>query len=139
MICTHCGTEIADKALICYRCGHATTEPRVKPPEEGSLFDRPRRRRVRRSTVIVIVLVALLILGYVLLSNRVLLDALGDVLQRVADAAVVAFLHRDVADRDDADEAVVFDDRQTPDLMFAHELGGFASPTCRGGRRRARS
>lgn len=32
MQCRNCGTEIADKALICYRCGTATTEPRVKPP-----------------------------------------------------------------------------------------------------------
>lgn len=31
MICKHCGTEIADRALVCYRCGHATAEPRVKP------------------------------------------------------------------------------------------------------------
>jgi uncharacterized membrane protein YvbJ len=34
MICKYCGTEIAEKALICYRCGHATTEPRIKPPAE---------------------------------------------------------------------------------------------------------
>ena len=32
MICRHCGTEIADKAIVCYRCGVATTEPRRKPP-----------------------------------------------------------------------------------------------------------
>jgi uncharacterized membrane protein YvbJ len=70
MNCAHCGTEIADKALICYRCGRATTEPRVKPPDHRSLFDRPRRRRVS-PTVIVIILVALIILGFVLLSNRV--------------------------------------------------------------------
>ena len=70
MNCAHCGTEIADKALICYRCGRATTEPRVKPPDDGSLFDRPRRRRVSL-TVIVIILVALIILGFVLLSTRV--------------------------------------------------------------------
>jgi hypothetical protein len=31
MICKHCGTEIADRALVCYRCGHATTEPTFKP------------------------------------------------------------------------------------------------------------
>jgi hypothetical protein len=37
MICQQCGTEIADKALICYRCGMATTAPRRKPPQ-------PRRR-----------------------------------------------------------------------------------------------
>lgn len=32
MRCSSCGTEIADKALICYRCGAATTVPRVAPP-----------------------------------------------------------------------------------------------------------
>jgi hypothetical protein len=32
MRCRQCGTEIADKALICYRCGTATTEPRFKTP-----------------------------------------------------------------------------------------------------------
>ena len=31
MLCRQCGTEIADKALICYRCGVATTEPKFKP------------------------------------------------------------------------------------------------------------
>jgi uncharacterized membrane protein YvbJ len=29
--CRQCGTEIADKALICYRCGTATTEAKFKP------------------------------------------------------------------------------------------------------------
>jgi hypothetical protein len=43
MICRHCGTEIAAKALICYRCGQATTDPRVKPPTEGSIFEKRRR------------------------------------------------------------------------------------------------
>lgn len=31
MTCRNCGTEIADKALICYRCGTATTEARRRP------------------------------------------------------------------------------------------------------------
>ncbi len=31
MICKSCGTEIADKALVCYRCGQATSEPKVRP------------------------------------------------------------------------------------------------------------
>jgi hypothetical protein len=37
MRCRHCGTEIADKALICFRCGAATTEPTFKraPPRRG--------------------------------------------------------------------------------------------------------
>jgi hypothetical protein len=32
MRCRNCGTEIAEKALICYRCGEATTAPKVAPP-----------------------------------------------------------------------------------------------------------
>ena len=32
MQCKNCGTEISDKALICYRCGEATTAPRIQPP-----------------------------------------------------------------------------------------------------------
>ena len=32
MPCRHCGTEIADKALICFKCGAATAEPTVKAP-----------------------------------------------------------------------------------------------------------
>lgn len=32
MECTHCGAEIADNALICYRCGAATNEPGQQEP-----------------------------------------------------------------------------------------------------------
>jgi hypothetical protein len=59
MICTHCSTEIADKALICYRCGHATTEPRVKPPASGPLLEAPRRRR----PWLLAIVLALILLG----------------------------------------------------------------------------
>ena len=100
MICAHCGTEIADKALICFRCGHATTEPRIKPPVEGSLFERPRRRRLPIVVIVVLlVLIALALLAWLLgglgsaLSRNpadagsalaAFLDALGDRLQRIA-------------------------------------------------------
>jgi hypothetical protein len=39
MQCRNCGTEIADKAIVCYRCGVGTTEPvrRAAPlPTRGS-------------------------------------------------------------------------------------------------------
>jgi hypothetical protein len=65
MKCKSCGTEIADKALICYRCGNATTEPRIKPPVEGSLFERPRRSR-RPIVAIVIVIILALIAAWML-------------------------------------------------------------------------
>ena len=60
MICARCGTEIADKALICFRCGHATREPSVKPLANGPLFDRPRRWRPPMAAVVLgLVLVVL--------------------------------------------------------------------------------
>jgi len=31
MQCRSCGTEIADKAIVCYRCGTATTDPVRQP------------------------------------------------------------------------------------------------------------
>ena len=31
MQCRSCGTEIADKAIVCYRCGAATSDPVRKP------------------------------------------------------------------------------------------------------------
>jgi hypothetical protein len=31
MLCRSCGTEIADKAIVCYRCGAATTDPVRRP------------------------------------------------------------------------------------------------------------
>lgn len=32
MKCRNCGAQIAANALICYKCGSATEEPRIKPP-----------------------------------------------------------------------------------------------------------
>jgi uncharacterized membrane protein YvbJ len=56
MKCSHCGAEIADKALICYRCGTATTEAKYQPASIGN-------RRSRRSLVwIVLAIVALAVL-----------------------------------------------------------------------------
>jgi hypothetical protein len=31
MLCRNCGIEIADKAMVCYRCGTPTTEAKYKP------------------------------------------------------------------------------------------------------------
>jgi uncharacterized membrane protein YvbJ len=56
MQCRNCGTEIADKALICYRCGTPTTEAKYKPAPL------PRRRSSRTTTLIAIVIVVLVVL-----------------------------------------------------------------------------
>jgi hypothetical protein len=36
MKCRSCGAEIAANALICYKCGTATAEARLKPPARRS-------------------------------------------------------------------------------------------------------
>jgi len=66
MKCRQCGTEIADKALICYRCGTATTEPRIKPPTEGPILGRPRRSRPTIGIVILILIVLALLAAWAL-------------------------------------------------------------------------
>jgi hypothetical protein len=52
MQCRQCGTEIADKALICFRCGTATTEAKYKPAV-------PRRRSQPLIVLIILMLVVL--------------------------------------------------------------------------------
>jgi len=99
MKCSYCATEIAEKALICYRCGNATTAPRIKPPTEGSLFDRPRRSRGPLIIVIVIVVLALLaaawILGGLGFSSAAAPDgALRRLAQAAGDAPALARLFR---------------------------------------------
>ncbi len=52
MLCRHCGTEIADKAIVCFRCGAGTTDP-VRTPA-------PVNRR--RSPLFAFVAIAVLLL-----------------------------------------------------------------------------
>ena len=59
VICRNCGTEIADKAIVCYRCGTGTTEPLRKPVEI-----RRRRSPVLVLTVFVIALLIALYLAW---------------------------------------------------------------------------
>ena len=65
MQCRNCGTEIAGKALICYRCGTATTEAKFKPAALPSQSSSSRVRWI----VIVLVLLALAGLAFLLLRG----------------------------------------------------------------------
>jgi hypothetical protein len=58
MKCRECGTEIADKALICFRCGASVSEPVTAP------YVAKRKKRPVAVYIVfaLIVLVALLIL-----------------------------------------------------------------------------
>ncbi len=67
MQCRNCKTEIADNALICYRCGRATSDPRVKPPSEGSIFEH--RRRSKWPIVVIVVILAILAAAWFMLTG----------------------------------------------------------------------
>jgi uncharacterized membrane protein YvbJ len=64
MQCRHCGAEIADKALICYRCGTATTEAKYQPAPIGRRSSRQRLPRTLLVTVVIIALIVLLALYF---------------------------------------------------------------------------
>lgn len=56
MQCRSCGAEIADKALICYRCGTATTEAKYQPAQIG-------RGRSSARIIWIVIAIALLVLA----------------------------------------------------------------------------
>ena len=68
MKCKYCDTEIADKALICFRCGKSTTEPRIAPPSTGSLFEHRRRSRLPIVIVAILIILALVAAWYFLMG-----------------------------------------------------------------------
>jgi hypothetical protein len=55
MNCRNCGATIADKAIVCYRCGTATTEAKFKAPAPR----RPRSSVDLVRSVLAVVLLAL--------------------------------------------------------------------------------
>jgi len=57
MTCRQCGAEIADKALICYRCGAATTDAVFRPAA-------PRRSNLPWLATVIIVIVIVIAVWY---------------------------------------------------------------------------
>ena len=58
MQCRSCGTEIADKAIVCYRCGAATTDPVRRPAAI-----RPRRQPILPLVAVLVLIAAAVYLG----------------------------------------------------------------------------
>jgi hypothetical protein len=58
MTCKNCGTEIAERAIVCYRCGQPTTEAKLAPAALPS-----RSRSLMVTLAFVVVLLAALFLG----------------------------------------------------------------------------
>jgi uncharacterized membrane protein YvbJ len=68
MQCRNCGAEIADKALICYRCGTATTEAKYQPAPIGR--GRSSSTAMWRLIVLVIAIAAAALAIYLWVSMR---------------------------------------------------------------------
>jgi hypothetical protein len=58
MKCRNCGTEIADKAIVCFRCGAATTDPVRK-----AVPVKPRRSPLLSAVTVILLLLLALYLG----------------------------------------------------------------------------
>ena len=59
MQCRSCGTEIADKAIVCFRCGAATTDPVRRPVQL-----KPARSPLVSLIVAAVMVLVALYLGY---------------------------------------------------------------------------
>jgi len=82
MQCRQCGTEIADKALICYKCGAATTDAKYQPaPLPGSSS--------RSGLVPTVIAVALLVAAAIYLERASAADSQQWVTYVAVSAAVI--------------------------------------------------
>jgi uncharacterized membrane protein YvbJ len=93
MQCKQCGTEIADKAIVCYRCGAATSDPVRK-----AVPVRPRRPLLPSVLAAVVLLLAALYMGQAsrTAANPEQWQTIAGVL---AGVAIVVFLLRIVRRR----------------------------------------
>jgi hypothetical protein len=88
MLCKQCGTEIADKAIVCYRCGAGTADP----------VRQPARIRPRRSPLLGLVVIGLLLLLALFMGQASRTAADPNTYQTIAGvlvgAALVLFILR---------------------------------------------
>jgi uncharacterized membrane protein YvbJ len=82
MRCRQCGTEIADKAIVCYRCGASTTDP-VRQPARV-------KKRASPWLSLVVILVLVLLALYLGQASRTAADP--DRLQTIAGVCAGAAL-----------------------------------------------
>lgn len=82
MICRNCGTEIADKAIVCYRCGTSTTDPVRRPAAV-----RPRRGPLLPLVALVLLVLIGLYLGQ---AGRVVAVPIAPAVRLAAEVLVVA-------------------------------------------------
>jgi hypothetical protein len=89
MLCQNCGTEIADKAIVCFRCGQATVAAVRKPA--------PPRSRLRGLLSLVALL--LLVLAALFLGQAGTIDVPVEVRYGVMAVAIALLVWRFAARR----------------------------------------
>ena len=91
MQCRSCGTEIADKAIVCYRCGTGTTEPARK-----AVPVKPRRSPLTSFVAAAVLLLLALCLRYTAptTSDPALWQNAAGVLAGAAVMVIVLFFVR---------------------------------------------
>jgi hypothetical protein len=92
MICKHCGTEIADKAIVCYRCGAATTDPVRKAVQIA-----PRRAPLLPAGVVAVLVLLAVYMAY--LSRTAANPELPQLAAGLALGAALAVLVRTILRR----------------------------------------
>jgi uncharacterized membrane protein YvbJ len=93
MQCRNCGAEIADKALICYRCGTATIEAKYQP---AALRRAPSSRAGLVATAVALALIVVLfvVMGRVASGETSLYVRYAGVALAVAIVALRAYARR---------------------------------------------
>ncbi|MEO5821188.1 MAG: zinc ribbon domain-containing protein [Vicinamibacteraceae bacterium] len=89
MVCQNCGTEIADKAIVCFRCGQATVAAVRKPAPPSS----------RLRGVFSLIALVLLALAALFLGQAGTIDVPPAVRYSVMAAAIVLLMWRLIARR----------------------------------------
>ena len=89
MVCQNCGTEIADKAIVCFRCGQATVAAVRKPAPPPS--------RVRG--LFTVVALVLLVLAALFLGQAGTIDLPPEVRYGVIAVALALLAWRMIARR----------------------------------------
>ena len=85
MQCRNCGAEIADKALICYKCGTATTEAKYQPAQLPA-------RSSRSGLIATVIALALLVVAALYLERVSTSGAQQQWVTYIAVAAAVAII-----------------------------------------------
>jgi uncharacterized membrane protein YvbJ len=91
VICRQCGIEIADKALICYRCGTATTEAKFKPAARKRRSSFP---LVASVIVLVLAVIAALYIGRIVTGETPRLLGWAAVAVAAVRVAILAYARR---------------------------------------------